>query len=394
MTPRNNLIHPSDPWQDLEENYGKGGYVKMNKFKQTHPHLKVSLAIGGWNEGSLKYSQMAADPERRKRFVKNALEFILKFGFDGLDLDWEYPTQRDGKPEDRENFTELVKELRSAFAKHKLLLTSAFGAPAKIIDQAYNVKVLSANLDFMHIMTYDYHGSWDKKVGPNAPLSSEDLLNVEYSIEHLINLGASPHKLVLGLPFYGRTFMALDDGPLNGPTDEMGFQGPYTKENGFMGYNEVCSTIQNDTWKMSWDSKTAQAYARQSLPGQSKTRVIAFDTSRSIANKVRFGVRQELAGFMVWSLDTDDFLGKCPFDKDTYEDFGTVEKQLVSRVNKNFPLLRTINEAAVIATEEWQSDRDSQNEVDSNDSQAGSAASIKYSSMLVVLLVINLSYVF
>lgn len=382
-----------DPWQDLEENYGKGGYVKLNKFKQTHPHLKVSLAIGGWNEGSLKYSKMAADADRRKRFVQNALSFIQRFGFDGLDLDWEYPTQRDGNPEDRENFSKLVIELKAAFKKHNLLLTSAIGAPPKIIDQAYEIKVLSNHLDFLHIMCYDYHGAWDKKVGPNAPLSSDDLLNVEYTIEHLINLGASPGKIVLGLPFYGRTFIEHADGT----ADEMGFQGPFTRENGFLGYNEICTTVQNDTWKLSWDAKTAQAYARQAVPDKAQTKVIAYDTARSIANKVRFGIRQELGGFMIWSLDTDDFLGKCPLDKDIYADFGNIEKQksfnqvMRSRVNKNYPLLRTINEAAIIASEEWEKDRDSQNEVDSNDEPSGAGkSSVKYSSLLLAILCVNL----
>lgn len=58
------------------------------------PLVKVTLAIGGWNEGSTNYSQMAADAERRKRFIKSALEFLLRYKFDGLDLDWEYPSQR------------------------------------------------------------------------------------------------------------------------------------------------------------------------------------------------------------------------------------------------------------------------------------------------------------
>lgn len=55
---------------------------------------QVSLAIGGWNEGSVNYSKMVADAERRKRFVKSATDFVLRYKFDGLDLDWEYPTQR------------------------------------------------------------------------------------------------------------------------------------------------------------------------------------------------------------------------------------------------------------------------------------------------------------
>lgn len=365
--------------------------MKLNKFKQTHPHLKVSLAIGGWNEGSLKYSKLAADKERRQKFVKNAVDFIMHYGFDGLDLDWEYPTQRDGKPEDRDNFSKLVMELKSALKKHDLLLTSAIGAPPKIIDQAYDIKLLSNHLDYLHIMCYDYHGAWDKKVGPNAPLTSDDHLDVEFTIEHLLKLGASPGKIVLGLPFYGRSFIEHADGT----ADETGFQGPYTRENGFLGYNEVCSVVKNGTWDLSWDTKTAQAYARQSVPEKSDTKVIAYDTSRSIANKVRFGVRQDLAGFMVWSLDTDDFLGKCSLDKDTYADFGNIEKYnqvLKSRTNKNFPLLRTINEAATIASDEWEKDRDSENEVDSNDKSAAGLQSYKYSAVLAFITFVNLHY--
>ena len=72
---------------------------------------QVTLAIGGWNEGSEKYSQMAADPASRQAFARSALAFIRRHKFDGLDLDWEYPGKRGGKPEDRENFILLIKDL-------------------------------------------------------------------------------------------------------------------------------------------------------------------------------------------------------------------------------------------------------------------------------------------
>lgn len=185
------------------------------------------------------------------------------------------------------------------------------------------------------------------------------------------------------MPFYGRTFLShTTTGAFGDEADETGFQGPYTKENGFMGYNEICGAVQNETWQVSWDHKTSQAIAKQEVPGKAdtKVKVMVYDTSRSIANKVRFGVRQELGGFMVWSVDTDDFLGKCQLDKDTYEDFGNIEKQksfyqiLKLRVNKNYPLLRTINEAATIAMEEWETDRDAQNEIDSNDKESSASA--------------------
>lgn len=87
-------VRSLDPWQDLKDDYGKGGYARITELKKTHPHLKVSLAIGGWNEGSRNYSSLVADRERRERFVKSATDFVRQHNFDGLDLDWEYPTQR------------------------------------------------------------------------------------------------------------------------------------------------------------------------------------------------------------------------------------------------------------------------------------------------------------
>lgn len=169
-----------DPWQDLKEEYGKGGYEKWTGLKRSHPHLKVSLAIGGWNEGSKNYSTLVANVQLRQQFVKQVSSFVRKYNFDGLDLDWEYPTQRGGNPSDRENFVALTKELREEFDNYGLLLTSAIGAAKNVIDQAYDVRQISRYLDYLHIMCYDYHGSWDKKVGFNSPLtvSAVDPLSV------------------------------------------------------------------------------------------------------------------------------------------------------------------------------------------------------------------------
>lgn len=87
-------IRSLDPWQDLKDDWGKGGYERITQMRASYPHLKVSLAIGGWNEGSKNYSRMVSEPARRQRFVKSATDFVLRYKFDGLDLDWEYPTQR------------------------------------------------------------------------------------------------------------------------------------------------------------------------------------------------------------------------------------------------------------------------------------------------------------
>ncbi|XP_060532634.1 probable chitinase 2 isoform X2 [Cylas formicarius] len=342
LNAKESVIRALDPWQDLTEDYGKGGYQRITKLKLRYPHLKVSLAIGGWNEGSVNYSKLAADPEKRTKFVTSAVEFIKKYKFDGLDLDWEFPSKRGGIPEDKLNFLLLTKELKAAFRKNNLLLTAAFGAGKDTIDVGYDVEGLSVYLDFIHMMCYDYHGAWDKKTGANAPLRSSDVLNIEYTLNYMLKLGAPPSKLVLGVPLYGRTFVLPE------PVDEtskrklklgiistnMGFQGPLTRESGFMGYNEICLELKNKThpWTMYWDSESSTPFAVR------KTQVITYDDERSIAEKVRFAIEKKLAGIMVWSVDTDDFQGDCI---DSEEETFT-----------NFPLLRALNKAIEITLED------------------------------------------
>lgn len=83
------------------------------------------LAIGGWNEGSSRFSPMVANAERRKELVKNTIKFLRQNHFDGLDLDWEYPTFRDGgKPRDRDNYAQLV-EVRLNLKLVRILLVQS-----------------------------------------------------------------------------------------------------------------------------------------------------------------------------------------------------------------------------------------------------------------------------
>lgn len=281
---------------------------------------------------------------------------------------------------DKENFVQLVKELRTDFKKYNLLLTSAIGASKKTIDFAYNVRMLSRYLDYMHIMCYDYGGSWDKHVSANAPLNSDDSLNVQSTIEYLIELGASPAKLVMGIPFYGRTFITNLAGEFGDATTDVNFQGPYTREDGFMGYNELCDILSNRSsqWTKTYDDRRQQGVARYHDAETGETKVVVYDSARSVAIKTRFAVRHQLAGTMVWSVDTDDFMGDCDGEQDMYEDFGLVagvHLQVPRRLNGNYPLLRTINEAVLVAIDEIEQEKeiaesDSENEIPTGDEDA------------------------
>ena len=138
--------------------------------RNSKPTLKLLIAIGGWTDSRTnKYSTLLASPTKRAKFVTEVVKFINDYGFDGLDLDYEYPNY-DGVHTDRAGFTALVKELRDAFNSYGWLLTAAVSASKTIIDDGYDVQDISNNLDFINLMSYDMHGSWETKADHHSPL--------------------------------------------------------------------------------------------------------------------------------------------------------------------------------------------------------------------------------
>lgn len=144
--------------------------------KSKNKDLKIILAVGGWNEGSQKYSTVAGNPALRRKMIDTTVDLLKQYDFDGFDLDWEYPNQRGGVQEDIANYNALLKEFREEFDKHGYLLTAAVGASAATLALSYDVPEMSKYLDFINLMSYDLHGPWEHFTGINAPLypSSQD----------------------------------------------------------------------------------------------------------------------------------------------------------------------------------------------------------------------------
>lgn len=84
-----------------------------------------------------KNFRLVGSPLKRRKFIETVIQFIKKYNFDGLDLDWEYPkcwqVNCDAGPtEDKENFAAFVEELSKAFKPRGWLLSSAV-SPSKIV---------------------------------------------------------------------------------------------------------------------------------------------------------------------------------------------------------------------------------------------------------------------
>ena len=168
--------------------------------KQVKPELKVLLSIGGWGSG--RFSEMAADDNNREAFAKDCRRVLDEFQLDGIDIDWEYPTSSAAKisssPDDTKNFTLMMKAIRKAIGKKKLL-TLATVANANYID----FKKINSYIDLVNVMAYDMasapkHHSALYRSDNSGRITSHESVNA-----HLV-AGVPLSKLVLGMPFYGR----------------------------------------------------------------------------------------------------------------------------------------------------------------------------------------------
>ncbi|XP_014210782.1 acidic mammalian chitinase-like [Copidosoma floridanum] len=305
-----------DRWADLPDGGGKNGYAIFNQLRGTSPDTRTLIAVGGWNQGSRNYSVVAADPALRVKLADNLVRFARKYGFDGLDFDWEYPNQREGSSKaDRRNFVLLLRELRKRCDEAGLLLTAAVGGASSSAKKSYIIPEIVKYLDIVSLMIYDLHGEWDNKTGINAPFypgswetGDERLLNVNESINYWLSEGATREKLVLGIPTYGRTFTLKDpkNNRIGAPTTGPGRAGPYTREKSSLGYNEICEMqLNEEDWEVYFQEEQRVPYA---VKGD---QWVGYDNVKSVTEKAEFVKTLGLGGAMIWSIETDDFRGIC-----------------------------------------------------------------------------------
>ena len=230
--------------------------------KKQNPKLRVLLSVGGWGSG--RFSEMAASDKNRLLFAKDCRRVVDDFGLDGIDIDWEYPTQSSAgissSPDDTKHFTLLMRDLRQELGNK--LLTCATIASGEYID----FRSCISYIDMVNVMSYDmgnppYHHS------ALYPSEITNWMTTSAAIEAHLNAGVPHEKLVMGMPLYGR-----------------GKQGYTTEPDSTKGVTER------------WHEQSMVPY----LVDAQGNLVMGFENERSIGIKCQYIIDHRLRGGMYW----------------------------------------------------------------------------------------------
>lgn len=230
-------------------------------------------------------------------------------------FDFQYPAcwHGDCQPAhaaEKAAFAQFVVELSQKFKPNGWLLSAAVSAYFRVVDGAYDVPVLSKYLDWIGVMTYDFHGSWSKKTGQLAPLynypGNEQNNYVDFAIKYWIKKGANSRKIIMGAPTYGITYTLANaqNHGLNAAITGAGQAGQFTQSPGSLAYYEICEKVKKQGWTV---VKNAQ-YGLYAFKGNQWT---SYDDIETMRTKSKYIRDSKLAGAMIWTLDFDDFNGSC-----------------------------------------------------------------------------------
>jgi chitinase len=283
-----------------------------------HSHnVKLLPSIGGFTL-SYNFSAIAADPVKRQTFANSCVDLIDAFGFDGIDIDWEYPgfADHNGTPQDKVNFTLFLQEIRTAIDNYgpshgkTMILTAAVGAnQMRMADVEWNN--VSNILDAINLMSYDFFGTWDPLTNHNSPLHSpaqgDPAFNLSSAVDKLINFyNVDPNKINAGVAFYGRSAKTNGTPGLFSSSTGAADLITFSEDDGTPLYYNVLKKMHlfNDNW----DATAKVPY----LTGKNGLQTfVSYDNEESIGLKAQYIVDQNLRGAIIWEI-TGDYIETSP----------------------------------------------------------------------------------
>jgi chitinase len=317
-----------DEWADIQYLYPgddvndslHGNFKQLQRLKQQYPHLQVLMSVGGWT-WSDRFSEATQTAESRTVFIQSCISFMKTYGFDGIDLDWEFPVSgglvsTSGRPEDKENFTRLLADLRAQLDiqggqdRTHYLLTIAAPATSQFYTN-FELGKIHPYLDWLNLMSYTFHGGWTAITNLHAPLyaSSTDpssdaemrlKFNVDAAVQAYLDAGVPADKIVVGVPFYGHGWSGVAD-VNHGLYQSFTGLPDATWGDGVYDYRDLSANYL-DTYQRFWHDKAQVPW----LYSPDTQIMISYEDAQSLAAKTDYVRQRGLGGVMIWELSYDD----------------------------------------------------------------------------------------
>lgn len=277
--------------------------TRLVTLKNTNPKLKIILSIGGWG-GCKTCSEVFNSETNRKEFAQSVLSLFKTYKVDGLDLDWEYPAieslpGHQFLPEDRANFTYLIKTLRETVGTG-YELSFAAGGFNDFLQKSIDWNAVMPLVNYVNMMTYDLVNGNSKQTGHLTSLYStpEQRESTDHAIMFLDSIGVPMNKVVIGMAFYGRLFSKVD------ATNNGLYQ--KAKFSGYVNFKDLEKQIGTGTgFEQFWDNQAKAPYAYNR---ETKT-FATFDNMQSVYYKTKYAKEHKLGGVMFWELSGDKTAG-------------------------------------------------------------------------------------
>uniref|UniRef100_A0A8H7K5J4 chitinase n=1 Tax=Bionectria ochroleuca TaxID=29856 RepID=A0A8H7K5J4_BIOOC len=304
-------VYPGDSYADLEKRYsgdswddtGKNAYgcvKQLYTLKRANRHIKLVLSIGGWT-WSQNFASVAASEETRSTFAQTAVALMKDWGFDGIDIDWEYPAS-EKQGEDLLLLLQAIRQELDRYASqhandHHFQLSIAAPAGPQHFEKLPLGK-LGNVIDNFYLMAYDYAGSFSQFSGHQANLYADDSnpnvtpFSTDAAIKAYSRSGVPPSKIILGMPIYGRSFQNT------------------------VGLGQVFTGVGGGSWEKGvWDYKVLPKLGAEvkhdgvsgayySYDGSSKE-LVTFDTTDAVLDKIQYIHKLGLGGSMFWEASAD-----------------------------------------------------------------------------------------
>jgi len=314
-------------------------FSDFTAIKKRNPDLKTVIAVGGWTHNDpgpfqTVFSDMVSTKANRDLFIGNLFGFMRRYGFDGVDIDWEYPgaPDRGGTPADGANFLQFLKELDEANFRQPSKYVVSLTIPTSYWYLRHFPMLMYRYIDFINVMSYDLHGVWDadNPIGANiyarmylffpsfsfsfffslfsfslfskANSVDSNLTEIKEALNLLWRNFVPANKVNLGIGFYGRSFTLTDPGCT---TPGCGFRGganpgPCSQNSGTLTYREIQHIIQQRRIKPVHDRVAAVKWITWD-----RDQWVSYDDAETIQQKIDFANAEGLSGLLIWAIDQD-----------------------------------------------------------------------------------------